>query len=197
MELMVGMVLMSIFMAMFTGAVLMMNNAMTKAQAVSVSTSQLNTAFLDLDRTVRYAAYISSPVRSCPTCNWHVELLVTHNGDDVCTQLRVDTTSQQLQRRTWTVVNNVVKPSTLIDWAPISSGISNGGAGPGPLTQPFYLSPAGVGVSALFQQLTVNLISPSGSGSSSTESKSSFTFAALNSTIPVRAGSICQQQGQP
>ena len=58
-ELMVGMVLMSIFLAMFTGAVVMMNGAMNKAQAVNQSASQLNAAFLNVSTTVQYALHQS------------------------------------------------------------------------------------------------------------------------------------------
>jgi type II secretory pathway pseudopilin PulG len=191
-ELMVGMMLMAIFMGMFTGAVVMMNNAMNKSQAVNLTASQLNVAFLNLDNTVRYAAFISTPGVGT-SGDWYVELRVTDTGAEVCTQLRVDIASQQLQRRTWTVVNAVA--STPGAWAPISSGISNGGAVSGASTQPFYLLPALA--NTVFQQLTINLISPSGSGSSLTNSTSSFTFTALNSIIPAPTAPICQQQGRP
>jgi hypothetical protein len=191
-ELMVGMTLMLVFMGLFTGAVVMMNAAMNKAQAVNLSASQLNVAFLDLDNTVRYAAFISTPGVGT-SGDWYVELRVTNTGAEVCTQLRVDVVSQQLQRRNWTVVNAVA--STPGPWVPISSGISNGSAASGATTQPFYLMPALA--NRVFQQLRINLISPSGSGSSLTNSTSSFTFTALNSTVPAPTASICQQQGRP
>jgi hypothetical protein len=192
-DLMVGIVLMSIFMGMFTGAVVMMNKAMTKSIAVNLSSSQLNVAFQNLDKTVRYAAAISAPGISTgtgATGDWYVELRATSTGNEVCTQLRVDIVSQQLQQRKWNVVNAVA--STPSVWSPIASGISNGGAISGALTQPFYLLPPLS--NSLFQQLTVNLISPSGSGSSLTTSSSSFTFTALNSLIPAPiALSICSR----
>jgi hypothetical protein len=193
MELMVGMTLMLIFMGMFTGAVIMMNAAMNKSQAVNETASQINSAFLDLDSTVRYAAFISTPANNSPSGYWYVELRVTNTGKEVCNQLRVNTTSQQLQQRTWVVPDTA--PSSLTTWAPIASGISNGGAVSGATTQPFYLVPPKA--TTLFQQLTINLISPSGSGSSLTSSTSSFTFTALNSIIPVSTAPICQQQGRP
>lgn len=190
---MVAMLLMSIFLAMFTGAIVMMNTAMNKSQAVNLSASQLNNAFLTLDNTVRYAAFISTPKVGSPSGDWYVELRVTTTGAEVCNQLRVDIASKQLQRRTWTVVNAVASAPSA--WLPIASGMSNGGAAVGPKTQPFYLvPPAG---NALFQQLTVNLVSPAGSGSALTESMSSFTFTALNSPVGAAGAQICQQQGQP
>ena len=193
-ELMVGMTLMVIFMGMFTGAVIMMNNSMNKAQAVNMTATQLNVAFANLDNTVRYASAITSPKQATATSgDWYVELRVTNTGSEVCTQLRVDIAAQQLQRRTWTVVNAVAGVPTA--WLPIASGISNGGAVSGAATQPFSLvPPAGTTV---LQQLTVNLISPAGSGVSQTNSMSSFTFSAVNSTAPPPSGQICQQQGQP
>ena len=191
-ELMVGMTLMVIFMAMFTGAVVMMNNAMNKAQAVNLTASQLNVAFTNLDNTVRYAAFISTPAVGA-SGDWYVELRTTNTGTEVCTQLRVDIGAQQLQRRTWTVVNAIASAPSA--WLPISSGISNGNAVAGATTQPFWLVPP-VG-NAVLQQLTTNLISPAGSGFSQTNSMSSFTFSAVNSVVPAPTGQICQQQGRP
>lgn len=188
-ELMVGMTLMVVFMGMFTGAVVMMNQAMNKSQAVNLSATQLNVAFLSLDKTVRYAAAIGKPGQGTSgSGDWYVELRVTNTGAEVCNQLRVDIVSQQLQSRTWTVVNALA--STPSVWVPISSGVSNGAAVSGAATQPFYLVP--VLANAVFQQLTVNLISPAGSGSSVTNSVSSFTFTALNSTVPAPTAPICQ-----
>lgn len=191
-ELMVGMMLMTVFMAMFTGAVVMMNNAMNKSQAVNLTASQLNVAFHNLDSIVRYAAAISTPGVGT-SGDWYVELRTTYTGTPVCTQLRVGITSQQLQRRTWSVVNaDASKPT---DWTPISSGISNGGAAGGPATQPFYLkAPL---PTTQFQQLTVNLVAQSGSGRSFTNSTSSFTLTAMNSTVPAPTSPICQEQGRP
>jgi hypothetical protein len=171
----------------------MMYGAMNKTQAVNLTSSQLNVAFQNLDRIVRYAAAVSTPGTGTTTGDWYVELRSTNTGTEVCTQLRVDIASQQLQRRTWTVANAVASSPT--SWSPISSGISNGTAVAGPSTQPFYLkAPL---PNTLFQQLAVNLIAPAGSGSSATSSTSSYTFSALNSVVPMPTSPICQQQGRP
>lgn len=192
-ELMVAMVLMTIFLAMFTGAVIMMNSAMNKSQAVNLSSSQLNVAFANLDNMVRYAAFVTTPKTGAPSGDWYVELRTTTAGGEVCNQLRVDIAAKQLQRRSWTVANAVASAPSA--WVPIASGISNGGAAVGAKTQPFYLVPP-VG-NAVYQQLTVNLLSPAGSGSALTTSASSFTFTALNSPTGAAGAQICQQQGQP
>jgi hypothetical protein len=103
----------------------MMNSAMNKSQAVNLTASQLNVAFQNLNSIVRYAAAISTPGVGT-SGDWYAELRTTNTGAEVCTQLRVDIASQQLQRRTWNVANAVA--STPTSWASISSGISNGGA---------------------------------------------------------------------
>lgn len=209
-ELMVGMVLMAIFGSMFTGAVVMMNSAMNKSQAVSLTSSQLNTAFLALDKAapcdaalpgshatcgLRYASAISPPGTGA-TGDWYVEFRTTNNlnsGSEICTQLRID--SQQLQQRTWSVTNTVV--STPTGWVPIASGITNGGA-PSGTSQPFLLVPTLIASNVNFQQLTINLASlQAGSGVTQTSGLTTVTFTALNSTLPVPAAPICQEQTRP
>ncbi|MET0864839.1 MAG: hypothetical protein ABWZ98_10935 [Nakamurella sp.] len=195
-ELLVGMTLMLIFMGMFTGAIVMMNTAMNKTQAVNEAASQSTVAFESLDTLVRYAAAISTPGVSKrakgSAGNWYVELRTTNTGAESCTQLRVDSKAQQLQRRTWTVLNAVASAPGA--WVPIASGISNGRAVPGPSTQPFYLPP--LGPNTAIQQLTVNLVSSAGSVTALTSSESSYTLTAVNSAgAPVAP--VCQEQGRP
>jgi type II secretory pathway pseudopilin PulG len=192
-ELVVGMVLMSIFGGLFTGAIVMMNNSMNKSQAVNQSSSQLNQAFLTLDKTIRYASAISTPGLGTATPNeWYVELRSTYTGTAICTQLRVDDATKQLQSRTWTDAGPTATASA---WLPLASNVTNGTAAPGASTQPFFLVPSLA--NTRFQQLRVNLISPAGSGVSLTTSLSSFTFSALNSIIPVPTTAICTQQVRP
>ena len=190
-ELVVGMMLMSIFLAMFTGAVVAMNRAENKTEAASLSTSQLNQAFLTLDKTVRYASAISQPGTG-PSGDWYVELRTTNLGMQTCTQLRID--SQQLQRRTWVVPvpSGAVAPT----WTPLTSNVTNGGAAAGP-AQPFLLLTPTAANDTNVQQLMFNFSTMSGGGATETTSKSSFTFTAANSTIPVPTAPICQEQGRP
>lgn len=191
-ELMVGMVLMTVFLAMFTGAVVMMNTAMNKSQSVNLAASQLSVAFHNLDGIVRPAAAISDPGKG-QSGDWYVELRSTYTGTQICTQLRVDSTARQLQRRTWRVADAFAAEPT--DWVPISSGISSALPDGGPAKQPFLLkSPL---PNSQNQQLVVNLMAESGSGRSSTDSSSSFTLTAMNSTIPPPTSPICQEMGRP
>jgi Tfp pilus assembly protein PilV len=177
-EVTVSMVLMSIFMAMFTGAVIMMTNTMNTSQAITETAAQVTAAFREVDETARAASFISTPQQGTDQ-NWYVEML-SHGRDGTqrCTQLRVDTAEQKLQRRAWTEV--IEGPSDLTDWVTIASGITNGGPGTPP---PFELK-AATGVPLLFQQLVVTLIPASGPGTPASTTGSSFTVTALNSGMP-------------
>src|SRR4051794_18972235 len=101
MELLVGMVLMTIFGAIFTTSVVMMNRSTNKVQSLTTTATTLSNAFTTLDRSVRYAAAISSPGVATGTGNWYVEYSTTNTGVQICSQLRLDRTTGQLQRRTW------------------------------------------------------------------------------------------------
>lgn len=193
-ELLVGMVIMTICGAIFTSSVVTLQRTSNQAQALTNSATQNNQAFQTLDRTVRYAAAISTPGRSTgagATGDWYVELRTTTSGAEICTQLRVDIVAQQLQSRTWTSANPT---GTLSTWTPIASSITNGAAATGATTQPFYPMPAGTTVS---QALTFNLISVAGPASQRTSSASSFTLTALNSLEASPTSPVCQQIARP
>jgi hypothetical protein len=191
-ELVVGMMILTIFLGMFTGAILMMNSAENKAESVNVTSTQISQVFTRLDKIVRYAAAVSTPARSATSTDWYVEMRTTNTGEEICTQLRIDVTTGQLQRRTWTVVN--ASASGLSSWSQVAPGITNGDAAAGSADQPFVLNSQASSVP--FQQLTINLVSTYGSGPTQTTSRSSFTTNAVNSTVPPPA-SICQEAGQP
>lgn len=190
-ELVVGMMLMTIFLAMFTGAVAAMNRAENKTEAVSLTTSQLNQAFLALDKTVRYAAVIDKPGTVSPSGDWYVELRATYAGNESCTQLRlhqkdpVDLTSWQLQTRTWPIPIPTGFAEPL--FTPLASGLIISGT-------PFVrIDPAG---DVLNQQLKFNLSSKARSGAvTETTSTSTFTLTAADSTQASPAALICQNWG--
>jgi type II secretory pathway pseudopilin PulG len=189
-ELLVGMILMGIFMSIFVGAVVSMTSAQSKTQSVAQTSQNLNQAFLALDKTVRYASAISTPGTGAPSGDWYVEYSTTTTGSQVCTQLRVDISTSELQRRTWTVVNSAA--SGLTGWTPLASEIANGTATAG-ISQPFIrVTP---GATSDFQQLTVTLASLAGPKNAPTTSGTSFTITAVNSSLP--ATTICQEAGRP
>ena len=195
MELIVGMVLMAIFMAMFTGAIVAMTSTANKVEAVTIATSQTNQAFLTLDKQVRYAVVITPPGQSTISGDWYVEYEYAKSDPAsptvtyTCAQLRVDQSSQQLQERT-----GAPGASTPSAWIPLASNIVNGAATAGSTTVPFTVPVPASGASTTFQRLSITLVATAGSSSPST-TQSQVTFTALNSTAPLpRATTACKRQ---
>ncbi len=193
MELIVGMAIMSIFMAMFTGAIWTMYGTVNKVESVTDSQAQVNQAFLTLDKKVRYASAISTPGVSATSAGWYVELLSTYTGTNTCTQLRMDPAGKKLLQRTWTVVNST--DANVSGWLPLASGLTNGSAAANSATQPFVLTAAPLRATVAFPRLTVTLVATAGT-SSATTSKANMTFTLINSAS-TSATSICQGEGRP
>lgn len=193
-EVVVAMTIMVICGGIFTGAVVTLYSVTNRAQAVTNSATQTNQAYQALDKLVRYAAAVTNPGFGAGVGTakyWYVELRDTTSGSEVCTQLRLNTSNEQLQRRTW----DASSQTTLTPWVQISSGITNGAAAVGSSEQPFLLvAPA---PTADHQQLRFTMVSTSGPLSSPAKSTTSVVITALNSTIPAPTGSICQQAGRP
>ncbi len=177
-EVVVSMSLMAVFMAMFTTTILGIFRMVNRNDATSTAQSQVNIAFLRLDKEIRYAAGISVPgsVGTDP----HVEYVTTNTGTPVCTQLRLHLASQQLQRRTWTSGSTPVTPTA---WIPLASNV--GGA------QPFTFSAAGDTFN--FQRLRLTLIATAGGGSTAASRQTEITFTALNTTLGTSSADICTE----
>ncbi|MHB8340289.1 MAG: prepilin-type N-terminal cleavage/methylation domain-containing protein [Mycobacteriales bacterium] len=170
-EMMVAIIILSIFMALVSTAVVQMVHATLKTQAVGDSQFQLDTAFLRLDREVRYASAINPPGQT--GSDWYVEFLTTNTGTAQCTQLRFDPASRLLQQRTWTSTG---APVPTPPWVTLAAGIVNN-----PTTQPpFTFTPSGTAL--VRQQLGIWLFSASGPGVANAVSTTSLTFSALNSS---------------
>lgn len=180
-EMVVGMTLMTIFLGIFTGSIVSMFDSTNKSQSVNNTSAQLNMAFDHLDKTIRYASYIGEPAVAVDG-NWYVVFQTTNTGTPVCTQLRIDQTKQQLQRRTWNVTGTApdTEATDLTAWQPLASGITNGGAAAGP-DQPFTFTAAGSALT--YEQLGFRLLAKDGSGKTETSSLSSVTFTAINTSL--------------
>ena len=187
MEMIVGMAIMAIFMSMFTGALLLMSNTTNKVEAIANSTGQLNQAFLQLDRSIRYATGISTITTATTTSDWHVEYERTINSVDTCSQLRID--NGQLQTRTWLPNSAGTGYTGLSGWTALASGITN--SSPTATPAPFSVPAANASVSTAFQQLTISLVVASGTSTAAT-TMNSMTFTALNSSAASSAP-VCQQ----
>ena len=192
MELMVGMVIMTILMAICTAAIVTMFAGTGKTQAVANSAQQLNTAFVRLDGQVRYASSIDQPTGSIATNNLSVGFLTvtsTATGTTrTCTQLRIQTVSgtsqQQLVERSWPVnADGSVTNGTVTAWNQLAGGVTVYDQS-GATVTPFTVStPAG----ATVQQLRLRLIDLDSSGQTPTKSFSEVSFSALNSATAAQA----------
>lgn len=181
-ETVVGMVVMSIFLAMFTGSVVMMFGSSNHSQAVAHSAQEISNAFTKLDRQVRYASYVGEPGQDPNDGNnWYVEFENTNTDPAMCYQLRVDQSSDTLQQRSWSGSGT---PSA---WQQLATGVLNGG-GSG-ADAPFALTPATATVPSA--ELTVHLVTGEGSGSNAAQSESSMAFTALNSTVTTPIRGFC------
>lgn len=191
-ELVVAMTIMMVFLGIFTGAIVVIHKSQAKAAGISDSSQQLNQAFLWLDKNVRYAAAITTPgVGTGAVKDWYVELRNTTTGTEVCTQVRLDITKGQLQRRSWTPSAAGVAVG-LTSWTPMGTGFTNAAVAAGDPDQPFT-SPSTATDSKRFQQLSVVLVSKSGT----TSTRSVFSFAAINSTMPKSSAPVCQEATRP
>lgn len=196
MELVVAMTVLSAFLGMFTGAIVLMSSTVNKVQATAYTSGQVNGAFLQLDKSLRYATGISTPVRSGASNDWNVEFAALNGTSTVCTQLRVN--NNKLQRRTWTIAGSSY--TGLSGWAALAANVTNGSAAAGATDAPFQTPknlgaqtgpPVVPGVAPSVQRLTVTL-TVSSATSSSAITKNSMTFTALNSSTSSTTP-VCQQ----
>jgi prepilin-type N-terminal cleavage/methylation domain-containing protein len=196
-EMLVGMAVMTVFMAIFLTAVVMMTGTANKVEATTISATQTNQAFLRLDKVVRYASAVSTPGVSATSGDWYVELTspaaTTGAANDTCTQLRID--AKQLQQRTWTVTGGT--GSIPSGWTTIAGNFTNGSAANGSADAPFTSSPITAGTaSTSFQRLQVRLVATAGNSAAATN-RAEMTFTALNSDVSLASNATtCQQWGR-
>jgi type II secretory pathway component PulJ len=194
-ELVVGMAIMAIFMGIFTTAIVVMTKTASKVEAVTAADTQVNQAFLTLDKSVRYASAITTTGISSASGDWYVEFDTTNSSAEQCTQLRVDRASSQLQQRTWVVP--VSGAPTASSWKPLASYLTNTAEVTGSSDAPFSVPAALTTATSSYQRLTITLVSTAG-GTNTATSRSSMTFTALNSSATATTnGTKCQQMGRP
>ncbi|MEV8503435.1 type II secretion system protein [Actinoplanes sp. NPDC051475] len=181
-ELVMTLAIMSIVTALVTASILQMYRSSGRDESLSIEISQLQTAFQQLDRSVRYASGISEPnAAATPGGSWYVEWTAVTAGATVCTQLRLEGPSGQLQRRT--------RPpgGPTGAWATVASELVG--------TDPFTLEPASSSTYP-HQRLTVN-IEVRSAGESAVGRRSEMTFTALNTNLTTAAGSVCTDMDRP
>jgi hypothetical protein len=177
-EVMVAMVVMTVFMAMFTVSMQQMYRSTNKTESLSTAQSQIGVAFLRLDKEIRYAAGISTP--GTVGADWYVEYLTAEGSSTLCTQLRLTGASRLLQRRTWTQGPSPLMPT---GWTVLASEVT--------ATQPFtYLAPD---ASFNFQRLQLKLVASAGSGATATSKQTDVTFTALNTSLTTSSPTVCAE----
>jgi prepilin-type N-terminal cleavage/methylation domain-containing protein len=196
-EVLVAMGVMSVLMAMFTGAILQLFRTTGKAEATAVVQSDLRLAFQRFDQQLRYASWVAEPGQVDTA--WYVEF-ASFDGA-ACYQLRLETGGSAPRD------NDHDGPGVLqlLRWAP-GAPPAEGTAGqtiasPRGVTSgvaPFDLVPAGEKpdtTSAFepdFQQMRVRLSARAGTGTADVDT----TFTALNTSRNTPSTHTCSE-GRP
>ncbi len=177
-EVVVAMSIMSVLMVMFTGSMLRMFRAANHTESVSAAQSQLNTAFLRLDKEIRYASAISTPglVGTDP----YVEYVTTNSGAALCTELRLRVADRRLLRRSWAQGASPLVPSP---WLPLASGVTG--------TAPFTRTAADA--TFPFQRLQLRLSALAGGGTTGVSRTTDVTFTALNTSLSTAGTTVCTE----
>jgi hypothetical protein len=177
-DMVVAMTLMSIFMSLFTGGVVRMFRSANRTQALTAAQTQVTNTFLRLDKEIRYAAGISTP--GPVGADSYVEYVTSFTGTAMCTELRLNVASGQLQRRTW---QQGVLPLVPSAWIPMATSVSS--------TQPFTFLAADATFN--FQRLQLKLDATSGGGPATAARRTDVTFTALNTTLATSSATACTE----
>lgn len=177
-EVLVSMTLMSIVMVLATTGMLEIFRGANRTEAGSVAQDQLNGVFGRLDKEIRYAAGISLP--GTVGANPYVEYLIANSASPVCTQLRLDTATEQLQTRSWP---QGVLPLAPGPWRPLADGVSG--------TAPFTFVKADVTFN--FQRLRLTISTGYGAGENRVVKATDIEFSALNTSLSTDSSTICTE----
>jgi type II secretory pathway pseudopilin PulG len=180
-EVMMAMVCTGILMTLVTSAVIQIYHSVNSVDAVSAAQSQVDTTFSRVDREVRYARGISDPgkVNGDP----YVEYLLSADSVDTCVELRLHTSTGELQRRQWVKNQSPLVPTA---WQTLASSVT--AATPFAVTSARPVLPS----DSPYQSLTLDVTSVTGGGSGLSASaaragsrrETTVTFTALNAIIP-------------
>jgi type II secretory pathway pseudopilin PulG len=169
-DVVVTMSVLSVVMAIFTTGMVQMYTIASKNESLTTAQAQNTTAFLRLDRELRYATGISVP--GSVAADDYVEYLTTNTGTARCTQLRL-TSGGLLQRREW------VQGATPGTWQVLASSVS----ADTPFERKLPASTYG------FQQLKITLRITGPDAKVLAETR--VTFTALNTTINTASDTVC------
>jgi type II secretory pathway pseudopilin PulG len=175
-EVLVSAGVFSVVLLVFASGMMQMYRSVNKTEALNVAQAQLHLAFQRLDAEVRYASAIAEP-SSTPDGHgdWYVEYV---GAPGTCTQLKLDTARQRLQRRDWPAA---AVPGT--GWRDLATGVQVSGP-------PFVLTEAGDDPSG-HHRLTVTLTAVAGRTADATARATAVTFTALNSSVDTGRPTAC------
>lgn len=191
-EVLMGMVCMSILMTLVTSAIIQIYHSVNSVDAASAAQSQIDTTFVRLDKEIRYARGVSNP--GTVDGDQYVEYLLDVDSVDTCVELRLHNATGELQRRQW--VKNQTPPAPT-GWQTLASSIS--------ATTPFTVTPAqsDLPTDVRYQRLTVDIFSTTGGGPGQNSSaaragarrETDVTFAALNTTAIDNSATCTEARG--
>lgn len=181
-ETVVAMSIMSVVLAAFSTGMVQAYRSVKSAESAGVAQSQIHAAFVRLDREIRYASGIGTPVVQ-PGGIHIVEYESTITDRPRCFRLRLDVASGMLQQRNWAPG----APGAMTPWNTVASGV-------GPVNRAGIAPPAPF-VLALgdptmrFQRLRVRLATTSTGPPRETD----VTFTALNTSPTTDSRTICSE----
>jgi prepilin-type N-terminal cleavage/methylation domain-containing protein len=188
-EVIVALSVMSVAMALFGGGLLQIYSTANNGEALSLAAGQAHTAFVRLDRDVRYAYGISAPATVGATRTYVEYTTTTLNGTITCTQLRVDTATGLLQMRNRNTPPNAAPGSgTISSWSALASYLTG--------TQSITRNAADAS-DRHYQELVMTLTFRAGSGVTAKSRFASYTFTALNTSVDTVSDSVCSDFGRP
>jgi type II secretory pathway pseudopilin PulG len=183
-EVLVGLGVLSVVMAVVTGGVLQVFKAIARADAASVAQSQLQQAFATLDEEVRYASWMRPPA---DTGRYgYIEFLgaIAVTRQSRCNRAVVDRVAGTLRLQSWRPdlvpgAGRIVAAQLVVAAAPASVFT---------LLEPDTLNNR---VTATHQRLRVRLTTRFGNGSDQRTVSSDVTFTALNTKASGTVGPEC------
>ncbi|GIE26971.1 hypothetical protein Ait01nite_000160 [Actinoplanes italicus] len=183
-ELIVATTLMGVVTAVTTVAIVQIYRSFNSTDAEIEAQNQVSTAFRTLDKEIRYARSVSD--EGVVDGDHYVEYLVNLDDVDTCVQLRLRTSTSELQRRQW--VKNAV-PLSPTSWTTLASLTTS--------PKPFQVSAADANALDAFryQRLRVTFTSKAGLGESASSRVSDITFTALNATADDNAKTCTEARG--
>jgi len=197
-ELMVSLIVFSLFLTILLSAVIGITRASSRAQLLSRSSSNVLIVFQNLDRQIRYANAINFPGAG-PSGSRYIEFRTgaesAPTGVVTCTQWRYNPAAAAIQTRTWP---DVVGASPT-PWVTKISDVTDLGTP----DYPFKMIPAAIGASSM-QQMAISvssgtpLVTPGAAISTNLVARNSSIQSPSNSNVIVAGVSdtpVCLSSG--